>query len=173
MPQLLNALLLIATVLMPSAIPAASTPVPPPASFRDPSLARLEPASGTYWGVNLDWEHDSPAAFNQRVGKPAAVYVQFMRIPFVNDDEAALDGFADQVAAQHGMALLTLLPVDGLQAVTPAVADDLANRLAAINARGVPVLVRYAHEMNGSWYPWGQQPTEYVQSFRLVAEAVR
>lgn len=39
--------------------------------------------------------------------------------------------------------------------------------------RGVPILVRYAHEMNGSWYPWGQQPDAYVDSFRRVADAVR
>jgi hypothetical protein len=173
MSRLLLVLLLIATSLMPSAMPAAaSAPASYSVALRDPSLARLEPASGTYWGVNLDWEHDSPADFNQRVGKPAAVYVQFMRLPFATEDQGTLDGFIDQVAAQHGIALLTLLPVDGLQAVTPAVADDLANRLAAINARGVPVLVRYAHEMNGSWYPWGQQPEAYVQSFRLVADAV-
>src|SRR5207248_10955299 len=173
MSHLLSVLLLIATMLTSSALPAAAPTSESSAAYsRDPALARLEPASGTYWGVNLDWENDSPADFNQRLGKPAAVYVQFVRFPFANDDQGSLDGFIDQVAAQHGIALLTLLPVDGLQAVTPAVVDDLADRLAVINARGVPVLVRYAHEMNGSWYTWGQQPTAYVQSFRLVADAV-
>jgi hypothetical protein len=144
----------------------------PSAPARDSSLARLEPATGTYWGVNLDWENETAVDFNQRVGKPAAVYVQFMRFPFGTFDLHNLDAFIDQVAAQHGIALLTLLPVDGLQTVTPAVAEDLADRLAAINARGVPVLVRFAHEMNGTWYAWGQQPTAYVQTSRLVANAV-
>ncbi len=32
--------------------------------------------------------------------------------------------------------------------------------------------VRFAHEMNGSWYRWGQQPLAYVQAFRMVASAV-
>ena len=33
-----------------------------------------------------------------------------------------------------------------------------ADRLAGYNARGVPdPSVRFGHEMNGSWYPWGQQ----------------
>src|SRR5262249_1139329 len=59
----------------------------------------------------------------------------------------------------------------GLAAVTPAVADGLAARLAAYNARGVPVIVRFGHEMNGPWYPWGQRPAEYVAAFRTLAEA--
>jgi len=42
-----------------------------------PSLARLEPATGAYFGVNLDWGQDSATAFNQRLGIPAAVYVIF------------------------------------------------------------------------------------------------
>jgi hypothetical protein len=26
--------------------------------------------------------------------------------------------------------------------------------------------------MNGAWYPWSQQPTAYIQAFRMIAEAV-
>ncbi|MGN6443023.1 MAG: hypothetical protein ACTHL6_14145, partial [Arthrobacter sp.] len=37
---------------------------------------------------------------------------------------------------------------------------------------GVPVIVRLAHEMNGSWYPWSQQPVEYTAMFTQVADAV-
>ena len=34
-------------------------------------------------------------------------------------------------------------------------------------------MVRFAHEMNGDWYQWGQQPTEYISAFQMVASAVR
>ena len=51
-------------------------------------------------------------------------------------------------------------------------ATDLADRLAAYGADGVPTIVRFAHEMNGSWYPWGQDPAAYVATFRLVADTV-
>jgi hypothetical protein len=44
--------------------------------------------------------------------------------------------------------------------------------MAAINRRGVPVMVRFAQEMNGSWYPWGQQPAAYTRAFRALAKAV-
>ena len=51
--------------------------------------------------------------------------------------------------------------------------DDLVTRLRAWNDSGVGVFVRFAHEMNGSWYAWGQQPTAYAAAFRRVAAAVR
>ena len=57
----------------------------------EPSLARLEPARGVYFGVSLDWGTDSAAAFNQRLGAPAAVYVQFLRLPLEGDDLAYLE----------------------------------------------------------------------------------
>ncbi len=137
-------------------------------------LARLEPATGTYFGVNLNWGEDSAAAYNQRLGRRAAVYVQFTRFPPKTDDITYLNQFIDQVAAAGGIGLITLEPFDGLSAVTADIADDFATRLAYYNnSRGVPMLVRYAHEMNGSWYPWGEQPTEYVRTFRLLASAIQ
>jgi hypothetical protein len=41
-----------------------------------------------------------------------------------------------------------------------------------VNAGGVPAVIRFAHEMNGSWYAWGQQPAAYIEAFRAVAAAV-
>ncbi|MFP3802582.1 glycosyl hydrolase, partial [Paraburkholderia sp. SIMBA_027] len=40
------------------------------------------------------------------------------------------------------------------------------------NDDGVPVIVRFAHEMNGSWYAWSQQPQKYVAAFQTLAKAV-
>ena len=31
-----------------------------------------------------------------------------------------------------------------------------------------PVFIRYAHEMNGWWYPWSHQPRRYVEAWRHV-----
>lgn len=163
-------------VLVNGSVPlvTAAPPVQPHATAvgRGPSLSLLEPASGAYFGVNLNWDEDSAAAFNGRVGKPAAVYVQFVRFPFGTEEIRYLEDFVDQVASQHGMALLTLEPFDGLDAMTAEAAADLGERLAVINTRGVPVLLRFAHEMNGSWYPWGQHPEEYVATFQRLAADV-
>lgn len=146
---------------------------PPAAPAREArALARLEPPTGAYFGVNLDWAHDSADEFAQRVGRPAAVFVAFAHLPIAEDEDAYIDGYIAQVRAQHGIALLTLEPDIPLRQVTPEVAVQLADRLARYNAEGVPVIVRFAHEMNGSWYPWGQQPAAYIAAFRTIAAAV-
>ena len=38
---------------------------------------------------------------------------------------------------------------------------------------GASFMVRYGHEMNGNWYPWGQQPVEYVASHKFVTAILR
>lgn len=136
------------------------------------SLAPLQPAKGIYFGVNLDWQHDSATAFNHRLGISAAVYVAFFRFPFDKMELNNLDNFIAQVAKQRGMALITLEPYEGLNAVTSQITNDLAILLATYNRKGIPVFVRFAHEMNGFWYPWSQQPKEYVQAFRTLAHAI-
>ena len=105
------------------------------------NLARLEPSTGVYFGVNLDWGQDSAAAFNQRLGLKAAVYVSFFTFPFSGADLGNVDQFIEQVAQEQGLALITLEPRDGLNTITPSVADDLAERLASYNRRGVPIFI--------------------------------
>ena len=48
----------------------------------------------------------------------------------------------------------------------------LAADLRGINDNGTAVVLRFAHEMNGSWYPWSQRPAQYIEVFRKVAAAV-
>jgi hypothetical protein len=164
---LLGILVLVGGCMTTGGTPVAVHTAPPPRT-----RARLEPISGTYFGVNLDWANDSAAAFAQRVARPAAVYVAFAHFPISGDDDAYLDGFVNQVLGQGGLALLTLEPAVALDSVTPDLAARLADRLARYNTAGVPVMVRFAHEMNGSWYAWSQQPAAYVRAFRTIAAAV-
>jgi hypothetical protein len=141
-------------------------------SASEPAYARLEPAAGAYFGVNLDFTHDSADAFNERIGHTAAVYVQFVRFPLDNQAIDTLDGFIEQVKSQGGMAMVTLEPREGLQTITEGVVNDLAKRVEGYGDKGVPVFIRFAHEMNGSWYAWSQDPAPYVRAFRLLADAI-
>lgn len=46
----------------------------------------------------------------------------------------------------------------------------------AIKASGTDVWVTFAHEMNGTWYPWGIQavsPSVWVQAWRHVCDVIR
>ena len=123
--------------------------------------------------MNLDWANDSVAAVSERLGATPSVWVQFVRFPLDDAARGNLQGFAEQVSAANGIALLTLEPHDGLASVTPAASEELATMLDGYwTELGMPTIVRFAHEMNGSWYPWGQQPAAYVEAFGTVADAI-
>lgn len=136
------------------------------------AAAPLVPAEGVYFGVYLDWDNDNAAAFNQRLGSPAAVYVAFFNLPLGDQEISRLDKFIDQVKKEKGAALVTLEPHTGLDVITPHYAEKLAKLFATYNDKGVPVFLRFAHEMNGYWYPWCQQPVEYVRAFRILAASI-
>ena len=133
---------------------------------------RLVPASGVWFGVHLDFAKDSPARYSERLGRHPAVYTTFSPVPIDSVNGGFLDQKVAMLAQSGGMLLLTLEPRAGLDSITPAVIDSVAARLAGYNARGVMVLLRFAHEMNGSWYAWDQQPVKYIATFRRVADAV-
>jgi hypothetical protein len=134
--------------------------------------AALVPTDGIYLGTNLDWGAETVAQYAQQLGHRPAVVTSFTGFPFSDADRTNLDAAVEQVRTDGGMLLLTLEPHAGLAAVTQDVAQDLARRLDGYDRQGVPVIVRFGHEMNGSWYEWGQRPAEYVATFRLVAAAV-
>jgi hypothetical protein len=149
---------------MASAPPASSCPVP--------AGDALAPEAGVLAGVNLDWGEQTLEQYAATLGRAPAVAVSFAPFPFSDQDAANVEAAKDQVRAHGGILLLTLEPHDGLAAVTQAATDELAGMLDGYNRQGVPVIVRFAHEMNGSWYPWGQQPQAYKAAFGRVADSV-
>jgi hypothetical protein len=103
-------------------------------------------------------------------------------------------GFGDELQPQQlrnvatwgAMPLLTWEPFDwrathpttqpeyALRHIIEGRFDDHLTRTArTLQAFGEPVLLRFAHEMNGDWYPWSEQvngnrPGEYVAAWRHV-----
>jgi hypothetical protein len=136
-----------------------------------PSL--LPPDGRAWFGMNLDWANQTIPDMEQSLGVTPAVWVQFVRFPLDDGARTNLAGFFEQVGAAKAYGLITLEPHDGLSAVTAEAAAELVSVLdAAWTDHGVATFVRFAHEMNGSWYPWAQQPDAYVQAFRVIADAV-
>ncbi|WP_307807067.1 glycosyl hydrolase [Naasia sp. SYSU D00057] len=142
------------------------------ASCPAPSAADLVPESGALLGVSLDWTRSTIDDYADRLGRSPAVAVQFFGFPLTDEDIENLRSAADQLRPSGAALLVTLEPDDGLEAVTPSAAARVAEVLSEVNRSGVPALVRFAHEMNGSWYAWSQQPAAYVAAFRTVAYAV-
>ncbi|MSQ10598.1 MAG: hypothetical protein EXR52_06275 [Dehalococcoidia bacterium] len=134
--------------------------------------ARLAPSKGSYFGVNLDWANDTPAGYSRRLGHSPAVYVQFLHFPLDTEGRKILMQSARLVANQHAMLLITLEPWQGLDTVDAQSIQTLTQDVHAMNQLGVGVMVRFAHEMNGSWYPWSQQSDAYIRVFRAMANAL-
>lgn len=135
--------------------------------------ARLAPERGKYVGAILDWNEDRAEAYDQRLGRRAAVYGLSVDFPLSAVGVDPLQRSIGQIAVQGGLALVTVNPTVPLAAIDAGAAEDLAIRLATYNVRyGVPILLRFAPQMNGSWYSWGQQPGDYVRAFRAIAVAV-
>ena len=131
------------------------------------------PAGRALFGVNLDWGTDTVVAYSERLGHVPAVVVAFAELPLTDGQQRNIDAAVEQAHASGSALMLTVEPHAGLAAVDDDALSRLAGVLAGYNDLGVPVLLRFAHEMNGSWYAWGQQPDAYVKAFRRVAQTVR
>lgn len=125
-----------------------------------------------YYGVQLDWQQDSVARYASRLGATPAVFGRYVNFPLTPAEQKAVGEEVKELAGAHASMMLTLEPRDGLAAVTPEVLAAFSQDLAKWTRKGVPVMVRFAHEMNGSWYTWGQQPALFIDKFREVAAAV-
>jgi hypothetical protein len=52
--------------------------------------------------------------------------------------------------------------------------DGYIHRFArSVAAGGLHFYVRYAHEMNGDWYPWSRDPANYILAWRRVVDIFR
>lgn len=138
-----------------------------------PSVAEAIPRDGALVGINPDWEKHTLEEYAAAIGHRPAVAVSFADVPMSSTDIRNVVAAGEQVARNGGMLLLTLEPKLGLPTVTSAVAADVATVIASMEDAGTTVVVRFAHEMNGSWYAWGQQPAEYIAAFRTLAEGLR
>ncbi len=136
------------------------------------ALARLEPAAGCMIGANLDWGQESPLQFNARVGWDHTAFVDFTVFPVDAPHYLALSNHIALVREVGGMFVATLEPTAGLGSITSNDCQSFANWCAYWNGRGVPIMIRFAHEMNGDWYAWKMRPALYREKFRLLASSV-
>jgi hypothetical protein len=133
--------------------------------------APLEPARGVLVGITPDFGVMTPAMENATAGFAHAFFTVFTAFP---PDYGDLNGKVSQIAGTR--AGLHLTPEPWLDVATISDATLAAFAAAMSNyacVLGVPVLVRFGHEMNGDWYPWCGQPVRYTNAFVRVARALR
>lgn len=97
----------------------------------------------------------------------------FVQIPLAPYDIWAIDQVMPQICARGIALILTPEPTNGLDAVTDRAINQLVDKIVIYENKGAIVILRFGHEMNGSWYPWGQQPIKYKAAFERVAKILK
>jgi cellulose synthase (UDP-forming) len=146
----------------------------PVAPGRPPALDQLgHPILGVYDGGATP-SYANLAQWNTAVGSPASLVLYYN-----GWGESFQSAFA-ATARSHGAELVVDLDPTGRQNLAQIArgAGDAWLRIYAqqVATYGSPVVIAFAHEMNGNWYPWGyghQSPGTYVAAWRHVVQLFR
>eukprot|EP00439_Symbiodinium_sp_Y106_P000483 s289_g1.t1 len=135
----------------------------------------LEPPDGkTIFGI-IPQDDQPPSVIAQRMreagGMAPAGYTIFIEIPMRSGDRWRLQNFMS--AAQLAPVVVSAEPFSNMSSLQLSDAQELAGFCRRYEeAGGAGCLLRYAHEMNGAWYPWCQRPSEFRSTFRMLAGAI-
>lgn len=115
--------------------------------------SRLEPPNGkVLFGFHIDWALTTPTKLREVVDFTPAVINAFLKMdhtaePAVN--YPIFEWHAQQVKRTGGMLAITIEP-SNLNLISDKMIDDLAKMCYLVNSKyGVPLFLRFAHEMNG------------------------
>nr|WP_315362812.1 glycosyl hydrolase [Cytobacillus firmus] len=129
---------------------------------------KYEPRSGIYLGgyvLQDEYIHTSMNTFNKLTGKTHASYFKYVGYgkPFPKE-------WAEEVIAAGGFPQVAWEPNNGLDEVR----DDEYLRQFAKDAGelNVPILLRYASEMNGTWTFYSGHSEQYIQKWKLVHDVM-
>ncbi|KAJ1558191.1 hypothetical protein HK096_003057 [Nowakowskiella sp. JEL0078] len=157
------------------------------------NCANFAPQDGSIimgWNIDLD-RHDTIANMLTRMDSVSGgsftatapgAFGMFMKIgasgligqtPNDPTNKADLDVVLNQLKGTNAIFVTSLDPTEGYDNVNQTALLQFANKLAEFNKYGIPVLLRPAHEMNGPWYAYGQQPTKFKTYYINVVTTVR
>lgn len=159
--------------------PSTTTPTALKISVARP-LGRLVPPSGALLGAFVSstgtgWAADDVTAREAQLGRNFDIDHRFQNwtTPFPT--------LADGWDIQSGrVPMVTWQPnTTTLDAINAGASDDLLRaRARDVAAFGQPMFLRFGHEMNADWYPWGgvnnnttgrqDGPTKYIAAWRHV-----
>lgn len=135
-------------------------------------LGKYEPERGMYVGAYIEQgdltgnNSDKYNHFNNVTNKKHAVYFTYHNYgtPFPKK-------FANEVKNAGGAIQLALEPNQGLNAVQDN--EYLRQFARDAKAAGIPIFLRFASEMNGSWVAWHGNPQQYKEKFALVHRVMK
>jgi hypothetical protein len=158
---------------------ASALPVPPPVPSKGVFLNPPAPNFGLST-PQAPWSRSELNAVSARAGAHPTL-IEF----FVKWTQEFRPDAVSMCYSQHALPVLSWEPWAGVKygenqpafALRRIISGDYDTYIVRF-ARGIrdqrwPVALRFAHEMNGNWYPWsesrsGNRPGEYVQAWRHV-----
>lgn len=153
-----------------------------PATAATRPTGPLVPASGALLGAYVSsgtWTNNGDAmsylaARESRLGRRFAIDSHYYSW------RASIPSGLEQADLAGGrVPMVTWEPTEGLAGVLSGADDALVRQRArSLKALGRPVMLRFAHEMNGNWYPWGgaristpgttDGPAKFVRAWKHV-----
>ena len=120
-------------------------------------------------------EQTTLAAFNRQTGVRHGMFMTFVSFPGVVEPKSPEDGKLSRfLVACREVRAVPVVTVECFQGLDSYKTDQVARFAERVRRESwTPPIVRWNHEMNGSWYPWGQQPGKYIERFRAFAEILR
>lgn len=134
--------------------------------------------SGVHIGAALEWSQDiwgySVVNVNNTIGYDPRAYIIFTQFPLTSSDLWVIEQLVPSMGAQGQSVILTVEPYNGLKNITSKVLSSFVQTIKSYESNhNATFIIRFGHEMNGSWYPWCQQPVAFKLVFRRLAEALR
>lgn len=114
----------------------------------------------------------------QQLGKPFSTVSIYKQFGLPTNDMISSDDLA-YIHTQRSNVLIAWEPwnpqegihqsTDYLQEIMEGKQDTYIKNFAqSVKSYAGPVTIRFGHEMNGDWYPWGKRPTEYTAAYRRI-----
>jgi beta-mannanase len=175
------------TAFLVAAVAAGLTlPAPASAGWTSTNVSQLRQTGKRLWGGAASGGYPTFASLNQfelDAGKRVGIYLYFKSWARDADFNATE---AQAVRNRGAMPMLTWEPWDpsygvnqpsySLARISSGYFDSYIHRWAQeVRAWGQPILFRFAHEMNGNWYPWsegvnGNLTGQYARAWRHVRD---
>ncbi|KAJ3032011.1 hypothetical protein HDV00_008013, partial [Rhizophlyctis rosea] len=138
--------------------------------------ARLEPpgADNFWFGFDLQWQVDSPQQVIDRIGHKPAIFNTFINMDATTFEKDTIDWMAQQASKVGSMLEITVIPQVDVATIPVTTFYAFAMEMKRVNSYyGVPVFLRFMHEMNGNWLTtYGQQPIKFRNAFATMATYV-
>jgi beta-mannanase len=130
-----------------------------------------------YFGAHLDTAlnggrpNDTPVAFNERIGQKGSIFEFAEDFPLDFNNPPPITLLSN--TKSDAFLYLSIYIPKGYNGITNGDVDDLVNQLAGIAKTGRRIFLRIGPEMNGSWQPYGQQPTAFLALWKKIHQSVQ